>query len=114
VALRHEADYWHSGGRGEMVRDLHEDVRRVVAKHLGVPEATVLPGVSFVDLGADSLTFVELALAHEFDIDIEDEDAERIKTVDDAPHFLETRALELGASSVPWTRKRRVTAEANP
>ena len=58
---------------------------------MGVDEGEVTPNASFVDdLGADSLDTVELVMAFEeaFDIEIPDEDAEKIKTVQDASNYI--------------------------
>jgi acyl carrier protein len=66
-------------------------VRRIIAERLDVPESHVQPYATFVgDLGADSLSLVELVMAFEdaFEIDIPDEAAERIRTVQDATDFL--------------------------
>ena len=60
-----------------------ERVKKIVAEQLGVEEEQVTPEASFMDdLGADSLDTVELvmALEEEFDIEISDEDAEKIQT----------------------------------
>jgi len=62
---------------------------------LGVDEAEVTPSASFVDdLGADSLDIVELVMAFEeaFEIEIPDEDAEKIKTVKDAADYIAAHA----------------------
>ncbi|MEO1428455.1 MAG: acyl carrier protein [Cyanobacteria bacterium J06633_8] len=64
--------------------DIFEKVKKIVAEQLGVKEEEVKPTSSFVeDLGADSLDTVELvmALEEEFDIEIPDEAAEKIATV---------------------------------
>ena len=64
-----------------------ERVKQIVAEQLGVDEDQITPEASFMDdLGADSLDTVELvmALEEEFDIEISDEDAEKIQTVQDA------------------------------
>jgi acyl carrier protein len=68
-----------------------ERVIQIVAEQLGVDEAEVKADSSFVDdLGADSLDLVELIMAmeEEFDIKIEDEEAEKIRTVQDAIDFI--------------------------
>jgi acyl carrier protein len=78
-----------------MAVDLSAEVRRIIAERLDVPEANVLPKAALVDdLGADSLCFVELVLAFEeaFEIDIPDEDTERIRTVQDALDYVEKNA----------------------
>lgn len=66
-------------------------VKEIVAEQLGVDEAQVTNEASFMDdLGADSLDTVELvmALEEEFDIEISDEDAEKIQTVQDAVDYI--------------------------
>jgi acyl carrier protein len=66
-------------------------VKEIVAEQLGVDEAQVTNDASFMDdLGADSLDTVELvmALEEEFDIEISDEDAEKIQTVNDAVEYI--------------------------
>jgi acyl carrier protein len=83
-------------------RDIASDVRRVVGRQLDVEDARVSPSASFTeDLGADSLGLIELTLAleEEFDIDITDEDAARIRTVQDAIRFVEQHASGTGADS---------------
>ncbi len=65
--------------------------KQIVAEQLGVDEDQVTPEASFMDdLGADSLDTVELvmALEEEFDIEISDEDAEKIQTVQDAIDYI--------------------------
>lgn len=67
-----------------MSQDIATDTRRVIQQQLHVDAASVTPDASLIkDLGADSLSLVELTLAleEEFDIDITDEDAEKIRTV---------------------------------
>jgi acyl carrier protein len=62
-------------------------VKKIIVEQLGVDEAEVTPEASITDdLGADSLDQVELVMAFEteFNIDIPDEEAEKIKTVGDA------------------------------
>ncbi len=64
-----------------------EKIKQIVSEQLGVDEGEVTPTASFVDdLGADSLDTVELVMAFEeaFEIEIPDEDAEKIRTVQDA------------------------------
>ena len=66
-------------------------VKKIIVDQLGVEEETVTPEASFVDdLGADSLDTVELvmALEEEFGIEIPDEDAEKIATVQDAIGYI--------------------------
>ena len=65
---------------------VEEKVKQIIVEQLQVDEAEVTPGASFQeDLGADSLDVVELVMQFEeaFDLEIPDEDAEKIKTVKD-------------------------------
>lgn len=69
---------------------IEERVKKIIVEQLGVKEDEVKPEASFVeDLGADSLDTVELvmALEEEFDIEIPDEEAEKITTVQSAIDF---------------------------
>jgi len=71
---------------------LFEQVREVIVEQLSVPESQVVEDATFDgDLKADSLDVVELvmALEDEFDIEIPEEDAEKIRTVGDAVRYLE-------------------------
>ena len=71
-----------------------EKVKQIIVEQLGVDEPQVDPTASFVDdLGADSLDIVELVMAFEeaFDLDIPDEDAEKIRTVKDAVDYIEAK-----------------------
>ena len=68
-----------------------EKIKQIIVEQLGVDEAEVTASASFVDdLGADSLDIVELVMAFEeaFDIEIPDEDAEKIRTVQDANDYI--------------------------
>jgi acyl carrier protein len=72
-----------------------ERVKQIIVEQLGVDEAEVTPNASFVDdLGADSLDTVELVMAFEeaFEIEIPDEDAEKIRTVQDAVTYIDQHA----------------------
>jgi len=72
---------------------IQERVKKIIVEQLGVSEEQVTTETSFVDdLGADSLDTVELvmALEEEFDIEIPDDDAEKIATVNDAVGFVES------------------------
>lgn len=72
-----------------------ERVKQIIVEQLGVDEGEVTAKASFVDdLGADSLDTVELVMAFEeaFDIEIPDEDAEKIRTVQDAVSYIEAHA----------------------
>jgi len=74
------------------VEDILEKVIDIVAEELAVDRDEVTEDSSFIeDLGADSLDVVELVMAfeEEFDVEIPDEDAEDIRTVDDAVSYLE-------------------------
>jgi acyl carrier protein len=71
---------------------VEDKVKSIIVDQLGVNEAEVTGNASFVDdLGADSLDQIELVMAFEeaFSIDIPDEDAENIKTVQNAIDYLE-------------------------
>jgi len=71
-----------------------EKIKQIVSEQLGVDEGEVTPTASFVDdLGADSLDTVELVMAFEeaFEIEIPDEDAEKIRTVQDAIAYVEKK-----------------------
>ena len=68
-----------------------DKVKSIIVEQLGVDEEEVTPDASFVDdLGADSLDTVELVMAfeEEFGIEIPDEDAEKIRTVNDAVDYI--------------------------
>jgi acyl carrier protein len=70
---------------------VEEKVKEIIVDQLGVDEKQVNPEASFIDdLGADSLDTVELvmALEEEFDVEIPDEDAEKIATVQNAIDYI--------------------------
>ena len=70
-------------------------VREIIAQELGVEQEKVVDDANFVDdLGADSLDTVELVMAfeEEFGIEIPDEDAERMQTVEEAIAYLNEKA----------------------
>jgi acyl carrier protein len=70
-------------------------VKALIAESLGVTEDEIVPSASFIeDLGADSLDIVELVMAieKEFDIEIPDDDAEKIGTVQDAIDYINDNA----------------------
>ena len=76
---------------------IEAQVKSIVAEQLGVKEKDVTNDASFVDdLGADSLDTVELvmALEEEFETEIQDEDAEKITTVQQAIDFVTARAKD--------------------
>ena len=71
-----------------------DKIKSIVAEQLGVDEDQVTEDASFVDdLGADSLDTVELIMAfeEEFDIEIPDEDAQKIKSVKDVMEYIESK-----------------------
>jgi len=73
---------------------VEEKVKEIIAKQLGVNAAEITPESSFVeDLGADSLDTVELVMAFEegFNIEIPDEDAEKIQKVKDAVEYIKNK-----------------------
>jgi acyl carrier protein len=77
---------------GDKTKEITEKVKQIIAEQLGVEEAEVTPSASFIDdLGADSLDTVELVMALEenFDIEIPDEDEEKIRTVQDAIDYID-------------------------
>ena len=74
--------------------DIEEKVKDIIAEELGVERDKVQPNASFMeDLGADSLDTVELVMAFEkeFDIDIPDEEAEKLRTVGAAMSYLHVK-----------------------
>jgi acyl carrier protein len=74
--------------------DVFEKVQKIVAEQLGVDEVQVKPEAHFAnDLGADSLDSVELvmALEEEFDIEIPDDAAEKLTTVQSAVDFIKAK-----------------------
>jgi acyl carrier protein len=74
---------------------VEDRVTEIIAEQLGVSKEEVVPEASFIDdLGADSLDIVELVMAmeEEFDIEIPDEDAEKIQTIGDAISYVRERA----------------------
>ena len=76
---------------------VYERVKKIIVEQLGVDEAEVTQEASFTDdLGADSLDNVELvmALEQEFNLEIPDEDAEKIVTVGNAVQYIQEHAEE--------------------
>ena len=74
-----------------MALSVEEKVKKIVGEQLGVDEEEITPDASFVeDLGADSLDTVELVMAfeEEFSIEIPDEDAEKIITVQNSVDYI--------------------------
>jgi acyl carrier protein len=77
-----------------MEANLDQKVSDIILEQLGVTKEEIIPEASFIDdLGADSLDIVELVMAMEetFDIEIPDEDAEKIQTVGDAISYVRER-----------------------
>ena len=73
---------------------IEERVKEIIVEQLGVNEDEVIPEASFIDdLGADSLDIVELVMAmeEEFDMEIPDEDAEKIQTIQDAINYIKAK-----------------------
>ncbi len=71
---------------------IHERLKKIIVDQLGVDESEAVPSASFVeDLNADSLDLVELimSLEEEFKLQISDEDAEKITTVQEAEDYIE-------------------------
>ncbi len=76
-----------------MSANIEQKVKSIIAEQLGVGEDEIKPTSSFIeDLGADSLDIVELVMAmeEEFEVEIPDEEAENIKTVQDAVNYVTT------------------------
>ncbi len=76
---------------------VEEKVKSIICEQLSVDPDDVVPEASFVeDLGADSLDLVEMIMAmeEEFDLSIADEDAEKIKTVQDAINYIKEHTSE--------------------
>jgi len=73
---------------------LEDRVSAIIVEQLGVTKEELAPGASFIDdLGADSLDIVELVMAmeEEFDIEIPDDDAERIQTIEDVISYVKEK-----------------------
>ncbi len=77
-----------------MAADHESKIKDIIEKELGVEREKLVPEASFIeDLGADSLDIVELVMEFEkeFNIDIPDEDAEKLRTVGDAVGYLNSK-----------------------
>jgi acyl carrier protein len=77
-----------------MASNVESKVRQIICEQLGVNEADVTLDASFIeDLGADSLDIVELvmALEEEYDMEISDDEAEKIRTVQDVVNYIESQ-----------------------
>ena len=80
-----------------MSSSIENQVKEIIIEQLGVDQKEVTPEASFInDLGADSLDTVELvmALEEEFDVEIPDEDAEKIITVSDVTNYIKGKTKE--------------------
>ena len=78
--------------RGNHMSEVQDKIKQIIVDELGVDEAEVTENARFIeDLGADSLDLVELVMRfeEEFDIEIPDEDAEKIQAVRDAYAYVE-------------------------
>ena len=76
-------------------KDIFEQLKKLIVELLEVGEGKVVPEASFVDdFGADSLDFIELITAVEeaFKIEIPDEDASKMQTVEDAVNYIELKS----------------------
>ena len=77
--------------------DIQERIKKIIVEQLNVEEEQVTPNAHFVeDLGADSLDNVEMVMAFEteFEIEIPDEDTEKITNMQEAVAYVEKRAVE--------------------
>ncbi len=73
---------------------VEDRIREIIVDQIGVPAREVVPEASFIDdLGADSLDIVELVMAIEeaFDLEIPDDDAEKIQTIQNAISYVDER-----------------------
>jgi len=80
-----------------MSNNVEKRVKEIIVEQLGVNENEVTPEAKFVDdLGADSLDLVELvmALEEEYNMEISDEDAEKILTVGDAIEYIQSHVAQ--------------------
>jgi len=76
--------------------EILDKIKEIISEQLGIDEDEVVPEASFIDdLGADSLDIVELIMAFEeaFDLEIPDEDAEKIKTVQNVIDYIKNNTI---------------------
>lgn len=79
-------------------RDIFREVKRIIKEQLDADEEDIKPEAVLIDdIGADDLALVELCMAFEeaFEIDIPDEDVEKIRTVSDAVSYIEANMKQL-------------------
>lgn len=77
--------------------NVEERIKPIIAEHLGIDDEAIVPNASFVDdLGCDSLDVVELvmALEDEFDIEIPDEEVEKLVTVGDLAAYIAKKTMK--------------------
>ncbi|WP_461833301.1 acyl carrier protein [Desulfothermus sp.] len=77
--------------------ELLEKIKKIVSEQLDVDPEQVVPEASFVDdLGADSLDLTELIMAmeDEFDMEIDDEEAQKLRTVQDVINYIESKVKQ--------------------
>jgi acyl carrier protein len=77
--------------KGEIYMQIEDKVKKLIAEKLDVDISDVVDGASLIDdLGADSLAIIELIMTmeEEFDIEVPDEDAEKLSTVKDAVNYI--------------------------
>jgi len=92
ITIEIEGDFMNEILGGQM--SVSPKVKDIIVDQLGVDPEKVKPEASFIDdLGADSLDIVELVMAmeEEFNLEIPDEDAEKLKTVQDVASYLQSK-----------------------
>src|SRR5436190_22750651 len=95
MAIVCRSSYVINNIRMDTMSDVAGRVKKIVVEHLGVDEGKAVPEASFIDdLGADSLDTVELVMAfeEEFNIEIPDDAAEKILTLQDAINYIKQNA----------------------
>src|SRR6266480_2904154 len=83
-------------------KSIEEKVKDIIVEQLGVNPEQVTPKASFIeDLGADSLDIVELVMAfeEEFGVEVPDEEAEKLQTVQDVIDYIKDKAKQQGGTS---------------